>query len=52
MTYLQKFTEDGKASTGYVPLDGKEGVGDQAAGSANSLWEGHEFVSLKDYWGV
>lgn len=44
-THLHKILERGAASTGYDVRVGGEGK--DAAGSSNSLWEGHEWKGIK-----
>ncbi|KAJ7116191.1 hypothetical protein C8R46DRAFT_976711, partial [Mycena filopes] len=44
---LAKF-EKGAGSTGWDETNGREGSGDQAAGSANALWPGHHWQTIKE----
>nr|GAT61312.1 predicted protein [Mycena chlorophos] len=38
----------GPGSTGWDGLTGKEGTGENAAGSANGLWAGHHWTTIKE----
>ncbi|KAH7921159.1 NAD(P)-binding protein [Leucogyrophana mollusca] len=48
--YLQKRFDMGAGSTGWDVVAGKEG--DEPAGSANALWEGHRWKSVKETLGL
>ncbi|KAH7921161.1 NAD(P)-binding protein [Leucogyrophana mollusca] len=48
--YLQKRFDMGAGSTGWDVVAGKEG--DEPAGSANALWEGHQWKSVKETLGL
>ncbi|KAF7310461.1 NmrA domain-containing protein [Mycena chlorophos] len=44
--------DSGAGSTGWNGLEGKEGTGDAAAGSANKLWEGHHWTTIKELFNL
>ncbi|KAJ7510295.1 hypothetical protein B0H11DRAFT_1182859 [Mycena galericulata] len=46
-THLMSVMDTGAGSTGWDPVNKVEGTGDNAAGSANKLWPGHEWKTLK-----
>ncbi|KAJ7185310.1 hypothetical protein C8R46DRAFT_1172123 [Mycena filopes] len=48
MTGLLTMCEKGAVSTGWDEANGREGSGDQAAGSANALWPGHHWQTIKE----
>ncbi|KAJ7246109.1 hypothetical protein B0H12DRAFT_1187384 [Mycena haematopus] len=48
LTILSKFLDTGAGSTGWDPVQRKEGDGEDAAGSANALWPGHKWQSIKE----
>ncbi|KAF7341119.1 NmrA domain-containing protein [Mycena venus] len=47
-TSLQHATNTGAGSTGWDPVKKAEGTGSNAAGSANALWPGHQWQSIKE----
>ncbi|KAJ7723003.1 hypothetical protein DFH07DRAFT_759717 [Mycena maculata] len=47
-TYLLTVMDTGAGSTGWDPAKGADGEGSDAAGSANALWPGHQWKSIKD----
>ncbi|KAL0960118.1 hypothetical protein HGRIS_011760 [Hohenbuehelia grisea] len=49
-TILHKFIERGMGSTGWDYAAGKEG--EEAAGSTNQLWPGHQWKSIKEIHGL
>ncbi|KAF7304359.1 BHLH domain-containing protein [Mycena chlorophos] len=49
LTGILLAADAGGGSSGWLPAEGKEGTGDQAAGSANHLWEGHHWTTIKEF---
>ncbi|KAJ7777323.1 hypothetical protein B0H16DRAFT_1683976 [Mycena metata] len=47
-TMLLGVTDTGAASTGWDGVNKREGTGSDAAGSANALWEGHQWKTIKE----
>ncbi|KAJ7173606.1 hypothetical protein C8R46DRAFT_991414 [Mycena filopes] len=47
-TMLQKLADSGGASTGWDAVNQKEREGADAAGSANALWAGHQWKTIKE----
>ncbi|KAJ7777331.1 hypothetical protein B0H16DRAFT_1683984 [Mycena metata] len=47
-TMLHRITDTGAASTGWDAVNKREGTGSDAAGSANALWEGHQWKTIKE----
>jgi uncharacterized protein YbjT (DUF2867 family) len=47
-TQFHHFVEQGRVSTGWDEPSKKEGTGEKAAGSSNSLWPGHQWKTIKD----
>ncbi|KAJ7144909.1 hypothetical protein C8R43DRAFT_1198206 [Mycena crocata] len=51
-TGLQKAMNTGAGSTGWDGVRNVEGTGASAAGSANALWPGHQWKSIKEVHGL
>ncbi|KAJ7157970.1 hypothetical protein C8R43DRAFT_1095986 [Mycena crocata] len=51
-TGLQSIVDSGAGSTGWDVVRKTEGVGANAAGSANSLWPGHHWKTIKEVHGL
>ncbi|KAJ7350870.1 hypothetical protein DFH08DRAFT_862530 [Mycena albidolilacea] len=49
-TLLQNVMATGAGSTGWDGLKKAEGTGSNAAGSANALWPGHQWQSIKEIY--
>ncbi|KAJ7246110.1 hypothetical protein B0H12DRAFT_1126811 [Mycena haematopus] len=47
-TLASRFLDSGAGSTGWNQVQRKEGDGEDAAGSANVLWPGHKWQSVKE----
>ncbi|KAJ7785091.1 hypothetical protein DFH07DRAFT_948170 [Mycena maculata] len=47
-THIMKLIDTGAASTGWDQVNKAEGLGTNAAGSANAFWQGHQWKTLKD----
>ncbi|KAJ7183143.1 NAD(P)-binding protein [Mycena filopes] len=48
LTGMLAMFEKGAGSTGWDETNGREGSGDHAAGSANALWSGHHWQTIKE----
>jgi hypothetical protein len=51
-TTLLTLVDTGVGSTGWDAANKREGSGDEAAGSANALWPGHKWQSIKEVHGL
>ncbi|KAJ7641496.1 hypothetical protein FB45DRAFT_1053995, partial [Roridomyces roridus] len=51
-TFMMRMVDTGVGSTGWDVSQQKEGEGERAAGSANDLWPGHQWKSIKDVCGL
>ncbi|KAF8175920.1 hypothetical protein K438DRAFT_1979426 [Mycena galopus ATCC 62051] len=49
---VTSFSGDPMAGTGWDAANKREGSGDEAAGSANALWPGHKWQSIKEVHGL
>lgn len=47
-TFMMHMVDTGVGSTGWDVQAKAEGEGERAAGSANQLWPGHEWKSIKE----
>ncbi|KAJ7183091.1 hypothetical protein C8R46DRAFT_1065851 [Mycena filopes] len=52
ITNLLRLFESGGGSSGWDEANKRDGTGDQAAGSANALWAGHHWQSIKEVHGL
>ncbi|KAF7306430.1 NmrA domain-containing protein [Mycena indigotica] len=49
---LMLIADAGAGSTGWDVVAGKEGTGDNAAGSANKLWPDHQWKTIKEFYNL